>query len=126
MAYAVEYAASGIGSQLFNVFLLAEIREFAEEAIVAAAGLRGGFAFFKKRTSVKLGYDEITVGGIFLFYQFTPPPSCILIISRLYKKAPQKGEFVVDCMFFGVDCTKASLLREGDHEVVEGVTPSVA
>ena len=67
MAYAVEYAASGIGFHLFNVFPLSKIREFAEEAIVAAAGLRGGFAFFKKRTSVKLGYDEITVGGYISF-----------------------------------------------------------
>ena len=113
MAYAVEYTASDIGFHLLNVFLLAEIREFAEEAIVAAVGLRGGFAFFKKRTSVKLGYYEITVGGIFLFYQFTPPPSCILIIPRLYKKSSQKVEFVVDCVFFGVDCTKAALPEGG-------------
>ena len=73
MAYAVEYAFSGIGFHLLNVFLLAEIREFAEEAIVAAAGLRGGFAFFKKRTSVKLGYNEISIIRISLFCQFHRP-----------------------------------------------------
>ena len=73
MAYAVEYAFSGIGFHLLNVFLLAEIREFAEEAIVAAAGLRGGFAFFKKRTSVKLGYVEKTIIRISLFCQSHRP-----------------------------------------------------
>ena len=73
MAYAVKYAPSGIGFHLFNVFLLAEIREFAEEAIVAAAGLRGGFAFFKKRTSVKLGYVEKTIIRIALFCQSHRP-----------------------------------------------------
>ena len=73
MAYAVEYAFSGIGFHLLNVFLLAEIREFAEEAIVAAAGLRGSFAFFKKRTSVKLGYNEISIIRISLFCQSHRP-----------------------------------------------------
>ena len=73
MAYAVEYATSDIGSHLLNVFLLAEIREFAEEAIVAAAGWGGGFAFFKKRTSVKLGYVEKTIICIPLFCQSHRP-----------------------------------------------------
>ena len=73
MAYAIKYATSGIGFHLLDVFLLAEIRKFAEEAIVAAAGLRGGFAFFKKRTSVKLGYNEISIIRISLFCQSHRP-----------------------------------------------------
>ena len=79
----VKYAPSGIGFHLLNVFLLAEIREFAEEAIVAAAGLRGGFAFFKKRTSVKLGYNEISIIHISLFCQFSSPLSHTLILLTL-------------------------------------------
>ena len=91
MAYAVKYAPSGIGFHLLNVFLLAKIREFAEEAIVAAAGLGGGFSFFKKRTSVKLGYNEKTIICISLFCQSHRPFRGIDITYIIIKKLPKMG-----------------------------------
>ena len=91
MAYAVKYAFSGIGFHLLNVFLLAEIREFAEEAIVAAAGLRGGFAFFKKRTSVKLGYNEISISAYLFSVNLIAPFARIDITYIIIKKLPKMG-----------------------------------
>ena len=89
MAYAVEYAFSGFAFYPLNVFPLAKIRKFAIKAILAITSSHE-FVLFKQRTPIKLRYIEKSVWRIFLFCQFTPPPSCILILLSSYKKNSPK------------------------------------
>ena len=108
MAYAVQHTPARFALYALDIFAFPEIRVFAKITIIATAQSSRGFVFFKKWAPPQLGYDKASVIGIslFLVFHISAPPSP-KDFNYLYnkQKAPQNGEFVVDCIFFGVDCT---------------------
>ena len=114
LAYTVKLGAARHFLCLPYKFLRAKIRKFTEKAGTRPSRSTRLCIFFPQRTCMTFRHDKKTCVCIFLFvqflrlllkpWQFFLPILVINTLLNYNKKTPQYGEFVVNCMFFGVDC----------------------